>query len=137
MLTLIEGYNKIVPPFSRTKSETIIPISVSVSHRLLSVMGIDEDENTINLQFEIILKWRDYRISYSNLKNETFLNSLTEDEIKSIWLPLVIYENTNQKETTRLGWDTEWSTSIVVAKEGNFERQVYVKGCFLINLRFH
>ena len=122
LLTLTEGYNKIVPPFSRTKSRTIIPVSVNVSLRLLSVMGIDEDENTIDLQFEIILDWRDYRISYSNLKNETFLNSLTKEEIQSIWLPLVIYDNTNQKESTKLSWNHEWRTSIIVAREGNFTR---------------
>ena len=122
LLTLTEGYNKIVPPFSRTKSETIIPVSVNVSLRLLTVMGIDEDENTIDLQFEIILDWRDYRISYSNLKSESFLNSLTEDETKSIWLPLVIYENTNQKESTQLSWNKKWRTSVIVAREGNFTR---------------
>ena len=122
MLTLTEGYNKIVPPFSRTKSETIIPVSVDVSLRLLTVMSIDEDENTIDLQFEIILDWRDYRISYSNLKTEFFLNSLTEAETKSIWLPLVIYENTNQKESTQLSWNKKWRTSVIVAREGNFTR---------------
>ena len=122
MLTLTEGYNKIVPPFSRTKSETIIPVSVNVSLRLLTVMDIDEDENTIDLQFEIILDWKDSRISYSNLKNEVFLNALTLENIESIWLPLVVYENTNQKETTRLGWTAEWSTSVTVSREGNFTR---------------
>ena len=85
-------------------------------------MDINEVENTINFQFEIILEWRDYRISYSNLKNQAFLNTLTQENIESIWLPLVVYDNTDQKETTRLGWTTEWSTSVVVSREGNFER---------------
>ena len=80
------------------------------------------NENTIDLQFEIILNWKDYRISYSNLKNESFLNALTKENIESIWLPLVVYENTNQKETTRLGWTTEWRTSVTVSREGNFTR---------------
>ena len=122
LLTLIEGYNKIVPPFHRNTSGTIIPVSVGVSLRLLTLMNIDENENRIDLQFEIILDWKDYRISYSNLKNEFFLNTLTNENIESIWLPLVVYENTNQKETTRLGWTTEWSTSVTVSREGNFTR---------------
>ena len=123
MLTLTKGYNKFVPPFSRTKTnDKITPISVSVSLRLLKVMDINEDENTINFQFEIILEWKDYRISYSNLKNQAFLNTLTKENVESIWLPLVVYDNTDQKETTRLGWTAEWSTSVVVSREGNFER---------------
>ena len=88
----------------------------------MSLMNIDENENTIDLQFEIILDWKDYRISYSNLKNESFLNALTLENIESIWLPLVVYENTNQKETTRLGWTAEWSTSVTVSREGSFTR---------------
>ena len=103
-------------------NDTIIPIAVDVSLRLLRVMDINEDENTINFQFEIILEWRDYRISYSNLKNQAFLNTLTQENVESIWLPLVVYDNTDQKETTRLGWTTEWSTSVVVSREGPFER---------------
>ena len=122
MLTLIEGYNKIVPPFDMKTSGTIIPVSVGVSLRLLALMNIDENQNTIDLQFEIILNWKDSRISYSNLKNEVFLNALTNENIESIWLPLVVYENTNQKETTRLGWTAEWSTSVTVSRDGNFTR---------------
>ena len=122
LLSLIEGYNKIVPPFDRNTSGTIIPVSVDVSLRLLALMNIDENENTIDFQFEIILDWKDSRISYSNLKDEVFLNALTEENIESIWLPLVVYENTNQKETTRLGDTDEWSTSVTVSRDGNFTR---------------
>ena len=122
LLTLIEGYKKIVPPFDRNTAGTIIPVSVGVSLRLLTLMNIDENQNTIDLQFEIILNWQDYRISYSNLKNESFLNALTNENIESIWLPLVVYENTNQKETTRLGSTTEWSTSVTVSRDGKFMR---------------
>ena len=86
------------------------------------MMGIAESENTIDLQFEIILEWKDQRITYYHLMTETFLNALTLDEMESIWLPVVIYANTDQKETTRLGWTTEWSTNVFVARDGNFTR---------------
>ena len=122
MLTLIDGYNKIVPPFHRDSSGAIIPVIVGVSLRILSVMNLNENNNKLDFQFEIILEWRDSRITYNNLKNESFLNALTQENIESIWLPLLVYENTNQKETTRLGWATEWSTSVTVSKEGSFTR---------------
>ena len=32
----------------------------------------------------------------------------------------MIYENTDQKESTRLGVDWEWATRVSVVKEGNF-----------------
>ena len=36
-----------------------------------------------------------------------------------LWLPLVIYWNTDQHETTRLGMEWEWSTEAWVQREGN------------------
>ena len=105
MLSLRKGYNKHVPPFSRMKfSRTIDPASVNVSLRLLKVMDINERKNTIDLKFEVIMEWRDCRITYNNLKEVSFLNALTINETQSIWLPIVVYKNTDQEETTRLGW---------------------------------
>ena len=50
------------------------------------------------------------------------MNALTDDEIKTIWLPLIVFDNTDQKEVTRLGVDWEWATRVTVTREGNFSR---------------
>ena len=90
--------------------------------RLFKVVGIEEEEHSIELQFEIVLEWRDNRLTYHNLKNDSSLNALREKEMKTLWLPLVIYANTDQKETTRLGDSWEWSTSVLVIREGGYTR---------------
>ena len=59
---------------------------------------------------------------YQNLKMETSLNALTDEDIKTIWLPLVVYDNTDQKEATRLGMEWEWATRVTVTREGDFTR---------------
>ena len=59
---------------------------------------------------------------YNNLKTDTPTNALTMDDIKRIWLPLIVYDNTDQKEVTRLGMDWEWATRVTVTREGNFVR---------------
>ena len=46
------------------------------------------------------------------------LNALTQEDIQRLWLPKVIYENTDQKKGTRLGDKWEWETSVVVEKNG-------------------
>ena len=61
-------------------------------------------------------------MKYQNLKEKISLNALTENDIGKLWLPLIIYDNTNQKASTRLGWITEWVTRVFVVKEGNFTR---------------
>ena len=66
------------------------------------------------------LQWKENRVRYQNLKKETFLNALTDDDIETIWLPLIVYDNTDQKEVTRLGTEWEWATRVTVTREGNF-----------------
>ena len=111
-----------VPPIRRAVDHTMIPATVNVSIILLKIVEIDEENHAIDFQYEIILKWRDNRLVFNNLKQETSLNAILESDVKRLWLPLVIYDNTDQKVTTRLGMEWEWSTSVTVTREGNFTR---------------
>ena len=122
LITLSDGYDKNTAPFKM--EHAIIPVTVNVTIRLLKMMGIDEPKNTIDLQFEIMLEWIDYRLDFNNLKEQTYLNALTEEDKKNIWLPIVVFDNTDQKETTRLGVEWEWTTSVTITREGNFTRHV-------------
>ena len=88
----------------------------------MKVVEIEETDHSIHLQFGINLQWKENRVKYQNLKGETSLNALTDDDIGKLWLPLVIYENTDQKESTRLGENWEWVTRVSVVKKGNFTR---------------
>ena len=118
------GYNKRVPPITAKSAldRTIVPVSVGVSIVLMEVVSIDEVDHSIQLQFEVILNWAENRATYLNLKDKTALNKMTEEDIKRLWLPLLIYTNTDQKKTTRLGeyGNGEWSTTITVTREANF-----------------
>ena len=86
-------------------------------------MSIDEVDNSIDLKFEIKLEWFDHRLTYNNLKeNRVFLNKLNTTDLERIWLPLITYQNTDQFETTRLGWINEWITRVRIVRKGDFER---------------
>ena len=126
LIVLNEGYNKDVAPFSYVPPCTdarILPAQVNVSIELFSVMSIDEVDNSIDLKFEIKLEWFDHRLTYNNLKeNRVFLNKLNTTDLERIWLPLITYQNTDQFETTRLGWINEWITRVRIVRKGDFER---------------
>ena len=124
LLVLEEGYNIKVPPITAASStnNTIVPVHVNISIILMKIVAIAETEHSIRFQFEIILEWKDNRATFHNLKYDTSLNAPTDDDIHHLWLPLVIFDNTDQKETTRLGERWEWSTSVMVHREGNFTR---------------
>ena len=127
ILKLKEGYNKRVPPVGTTGREvkTLNPVPVNVSLTLYKVVAIEEEDHSIELQFQIHLEWKENRATYHNLKYKTYLNALSLGEINTLWLPLVIYTNTDQQETTRLGVEWEWSTNVNVNREGNFSRSGY------------
>ena len=88
----------------------------------MKVVEIEEVDHSIHLQFQITLMWMENRVKYQNLKKKTSLNTLTAYDIDTIWLPLIVYENTDQKEVTRLGMEWEWATDVRVTREGNFTR---------------
>ena len=86
---------------------------------ILRLVDIDENDYSIKIQFEITLIWKENRATYQNLKIEDALNALEETDFEQLWLPKVVYENTDQKETTRLGMNFEWETTVVLRREGN------------------
>ena len=90
----------------------------------MKVVDIEETAHSIHLQFEINLQWRENRVKYQNLKNKTTLNAFSNSDILMLWLPLIIYDNTDQKESTRLGeyGNGEWTTRLTVTREGQFTR---------------
>ena len=54
------------------------------------------------------------------MKKQTSLNALTDEDIETIWLPLIVYDNTDQKDDTGLGMEWEWDTFVTFMREGNF-----------------
>ena len=107
LLKLKDGYKQTVAPIKTVSSTnlTIIPVNVNVSMDLLKVVQIVEVDNKIQMQFTIFLEWYEGRANYFNLKDEVTLNALSQDDIDVMWLPYVIYDNTDNKEATQLQAD--------------------------------
>ena len=124
VVILKEGYNRKIPPIAKRLDGSVIPVEVSISVTLMKVVEIEETDHSIHLQFQISLGWKENRVKYQNLKTQTSLNALTDEDTRTIWLPLIVFDNTDQKEVTRLGMDWEWATDVTVTREGNFTRSV-------------
>ena len=107
-----EGYNKNIPPIDSGPDGSVIPADVKISIVLMKVVEIEEVDHSIHIQFMISMQWKENRVNYHNLKKKTSLNALAEKDVNKLWLPLVVYDNTDQKQTTRLGefGNGEWIT---------------------------
>ena len=113
---------KQVPPITLVDKvqDSYLPVTIDVSIGLTEVVSIKEEDHSIEFKFEITLQWKENRVIYHNLNKDIYLNTLSLGDINKIWLPLVIYTNTDQGETTRLGENWEWTTNVWVKREGNF-----------------
>ena len=64
ILVLKEGYNMRVPPLR----SDLGPVDVAVSIDLLKRVDIDEEDYSLEIQFEIVMSWKEKRATYHNLK---------------------------------------------------------------------
>ena len=85
-----ESYIKDIPPFTDGTS-----IMINVSLILMSVDKIDLTSATFHAKIELILKWKDYRLTFANLLQDG--NIVGKDMKQEIWMPpgLEIYQCTN------------------------------------------
>ena len=89
-------------------------IQVALSIEVMDIQEITEKDKIFYVPFTLFLSWNDRRLKYANLKN-TGLNLLSEEENVIIWKPTVIFQNTPEKQKTKV--DPE--TNIKIKKYGD------------------
>ena len=65
-------------------------------------MDIVEVDSLLELQFDLVLYWRDQRLKFRNLKNSTYLNTVSHKEATSIWYPKIEFFNTKEKDVAKV-----------------------------------
>ena len=134
MLVIRENYNKKISPFGYDYVEDIIiPVEVKISITIMDILSIQEVNMVYVLKFRFLMEWYDYRwgklqfktkilfcllfrLKYHNLKTERSNNLLSRSEIDNLWIPFVVFSNTENSEATKGDDDTE----VTVTKEGNY-----------------
>ena len=120
LLVLTSGYNMKIPPITTDDQRNIVPVQVRISIILMKIVQIKEVDHKIEFQFGIVLEWPEIRALFHNLKFKSSLNALTDEEISQLWLPYVIYDNTDMKEVVQLEEGTK--TTVTVTRQGDFTR---------------
>ena len=97
-------------------SEKSNKIIVEVSADIISILDIDEINSIFHVQFFLHLTWFDSRLKFYNLKNDLGLNTLSPSEKREIWKPVLVFENTELKQSTVVDDDA----SVTIKKSGDF-----------------
>ena len=91
---------------------------VQMSCEILNVLEIDDVNSYIALQFKLDMLWRDPRLKFLNLKDNSFLNTLGQDEKNKIWVPEIVFYNTEKKDESL----NDMKSYIVIQREGDNEQ---------------
>ena len=89
---------------------------VKVKIELLEIFEIREVKMIFRNQFKIHMEWFDSRITFYNLHDNPSLNTLVENEKRSIWSPSLVFQNTDNKIQTVIDKESR----ILVKKQGSF-----------------
>ena len=74
------------------QSKHLQVVGVNISTDLETVIGIEERSHIIELKFDLTLEWFEHRVKYHNLKINNALNILSNWELQSLWIPLIIFK---------------------------------------------
>ena len=66
------------------------------------VIRLEEVESTMTLQYTLLLEWRDTRVTFRNLRQETFLNTMGKEDALKVWYPKVVFYNTEDMAETKV-----------------------------------
>ena len=95
--------------------------NIDLRLNLFDIQDIDEVSSTYVSPFFLYLSWFDKRLTFKSLNNKTILNTLSRIQIKDIWTPVVVFDNTNTKEQTKdPANDEKGLTAVQVERRGEF-----------------
>ena len=82
-------------------------------------MEINEVDGRLTVQLEVSLSWHDARLTMYNLKSQDILNTLTVGARESLWIPDVVFSNTQDKMETV----NDKKAYMTISRRGGFKRE--------------
>ena len=84
---------------------------------LISILEIDEVGQKLSNQFNLFITWYDFRLKLYNMKENLNMNTLTQAEKGTIWVPKLVFTNTKKKDITQ----NDEKSFAVARRDSNFE----------------
>ena len=86
------------PPALDGEEKTEVKVRVD----LLQILTLSVVEMKITTKYNLYLEWVDPRIIFYNLKENQNLNGLVQDELEKMWIPKIIFANTQSNVSSSL-----------------------------------
>ena len=106
-------YDKDYPPRKKEGDA----LDVKVKFIIDAIQNVKELHMTFSSKLTLMLEWHDERIVFSNLKQEDMTNLVGYDKAANIWIPPLIFNNTQENKMVAL----DKTASLFVNKRGKSE----------------
>lgn len=100
ILEIPEGYRKFKPP--KNSENNTLPLQPYLQVEFLRFLNIEDVQSTINVEFQVQLRWSDSRLRFRNLRDNILANPLSEEEAGGIWRPTLQFPNIKDGKLTML-----------------------------------
>ena len=69
-----------------------------------NILNVAEVDSLLEIQFKLVLLWRDSRLMFRNLKDSLHLNTAgeTNEPRKDIWYPRIVFYNTKNRDESKV-----------------------------------
>ena len=74
---------------------TPVPVNISIHIEVLE--NIEEVKMSFSAKFNLAAEWYDARLTWNDLNAEEFLNIPNKELVEKLWVPQLIFENTENK----------------------------------------
>ena len=92
-----ETHLKSSPPSSTYPGpDKRLPLQIFIE--IVNVLNLDEVHSSMSLQLKLTVEWIDDRLEYFDLKKNQSMNFLTLSEMDDIWIPTLLFTNTENKK---------------------------------------
>ena len=94
MIEVPTSYLKHVPDLD----QTTVVLTVDV----ISILDISEVTEIFRVKYQLNMVWQDKRLTYMNLKKDSFLNVVAHVEAITIWVPVIVFKNTQNMDESKV-----------------------------------
>jgi hypothetical protein len=85
---------------SRSPPQNEAPLIINFTIEILQVPEIDDDHHWLQLDLVVTLTWKDGRLKFMNLHQDSDNNFLSDDEVAQIWTPKFEFSSVQDGDTT-------------------------------------
>ena len=88
-------------------------LNLYTSIDVTKILQLDEVHSLLSLQLKLTIEWTDTRHEYIDLKTNKNMNSLSSNEMDEIWMPTIVFDNTNNRQQADFRNKSTFATIII------------------------